>query len=224
MADLEIEGIGYEYDRGDVAALTDVSWHSDAGTIVAVTGPSGSGKSTLLAIIAGMARGYRGEVRWRGTSLGADTRQAARWRRDIVSYAQQSNPVIGRASVADNIALGLRYREPRVTRQQRRALVDETARRCGIGELLKRRADTLSGGQRQRVAIARAIIAPTPILLADEPTSALDESSRSRLLATLREEANRERLVIVATHDPLVSSAADAVLELRDGQLKATLP
>ena len=73
----------------------------------------------------------------------------------------------------------------------------------------------LSLGERQLVALERAIASGRPVLLLDEPTAHLDGAAREELVARLRERAASGATVIVATHDPLVIRAADAVVEVR---------
>ena len=78
----------------------------------------------------------------------------------------------------------------------------------------------LSGGQQQRVAIARALINDPGLLLADEPTGNLDSATGTEimdLLLDLRQE--RGMSVIVATHDPVIASACDRIVRLRDGRV-----
>ena len=93
----------------------------------------------------------------------------------------------------------------------------------GLGQdLIHRNVLKLSGGQQQRVAIARALASEAPIILADEPTGNLDEGTAQEIIDILRQAAHeRGKCVIVVTHSPQVAEAADTVLELSHGKLKA---
>ena len=46
--------------RGDLLALTEVSFSARRGEFVSIVGPSGCGKSTLLYIVAGLLEGQHG--------------------------------------------------------------------------------------------------------------------------------------------------------------------
>src|SRR5699024_3179314 len=59
----------------------------------------------------------------------------------------------------------------------------------------------LSSGEQRRVAIARALACDPKIMLFDEPTSALDPELVGDVLQVLRELAETDRTMVVATHD-----------------------
>ena len=91
---------------------------------------------------------------------------------------------------------------------------------------LEQKADSLpgglSGGEQQRVAIARALVANPSVVLADEPTGALDGKNGRSIMRILADTAHeRERAVLVVTHDPRVVPFADRIVEIEDGLIVA---
>jgi ATP-binding cassette subfamily B protein len=88
-----------------------------------------------------------------------------------------------------------------------------TALPGGYDTPVGQRGRLLSGGQRQRICLARAILRDAPVLVLDEPTTGLDEASAQRLLAVIRRFA-ASHTVILITHDPRLTAAADTVLRL----------
>ncbi len=121
-------------------------------------------------------------------------------------------------TVLENVALPLRLMGSSRGEAERRA--EEWLGRLGFDGRGGAHPGVLSGGEIQRVGIARALAHEPRLVLADEPTGALDEDNTVRiaeLLAGMAKELGAT--VIVATHDPLVSSKLDNVLRLRDGRL-----
>jgi putative ABC transport system ATP-binding protein len=72
------------------------------------------------------------------------------------------------------------------------------------------------------VAIARALVADAPVLLCDEPTASLDGETGRGILGTLRTlAAERDRAVVIVTHDDRVLSIADRLIHVIDGRATA---
>jgi putative ABC transport system ATP-binding protein len=83
-----------------------------------------------------------------------------------------------------------------------------------LGDRMHHRPGSMSGGQQQRVAIARALALDPPVVLADEPTAHLDYIQVEGVLKTLRDLADADRAVIIATHDERLLPLADRIVEL----------
>jgi len=97
----------------------------------------------------------------------------------------------------------------------------------GLPEAIGRRyPHQVSGGQAQRFGIAMAVALGAEVIAADEPTSALDVTVQAgvmRLLQRLRDERGMGLLLV--SHDlALVSTVADEVLVMRDGDVVESGP
>lgn len=206
-----VEAVGLEVRRGDVAALRDLDLAVPAGTLLAVTGPSGSGKSTLLGALAGVYPASAGSVRVDGVAV-TDRDSAVL---GGVAYLPQTSSLVSTLSAEENVVVTLLAHGVPPTEAGGRAR--EALAAVGLEEEHAHLAEELSGGQQQRAAIAVLLALHPRILLLDEPTSELDAANRQRVLATLRAEARRAAVVIVATHDPEAAAPADAELVLEDG-------
>ncbi len=109
------------------------------------------------------------------------------------------HPLLADMTVAQNVALGLKFRG---VGDERDARVGHWLERLGIAPLRDQRARTLSGGQAQRVALARALVLEPEVLLLDEPFAGLDAPTRAELLPDLGAILRQDRVTtMLVTHD-----------------------
>lgn len=223
MSVLRGVGLGRRYGSGQTAveALAGVDVEVRAGRLTVVRGPSGSGKTTLLNLLGGLDRPTSGRVLL-GDDVLSELSEAelAAARRDRIGYVFQNFGLIPVLSAAENVEVPLRLR--RMERGQRDERVTEVLELVGLTRHAGQRPGELSGGQQQRVGVARALVARPEALIADEPTGQLDSETAERIMDLILEVTRiRGTATVVATHDPLLISRADEVLELRDGRVVA---
>ena len=156
--------------------------------ISVVLGPNGAGKSVLLRMLAGLERPDGGRIAWNGAGLPE---------RAIAMLFQQ--PMLLRASVADNAALGLKPLQ--LTRDEVRRRVARVLERVGLAHRARDSARHLSGGERQRLALARAWAVQPRLLLLDEPTAALDPTATEAVEALIREIRTDGARIVMTTHN-----------------------
>jgi putative ABC transport system ATP-binding protein len=81
----------------------------------------------------------------------------------------------------------------------------------------------LSGGEQQRVAIARAMSSQPDILIMDEPTASLDGDTGVAILSFVHKNVlNKDRCIVVVTHDDRIYQFATRILHMEDGHLKGS--
>jgi ABC-type lipoprotein export system ATPase subunit len=195
--------------HGALTALAPTSLRLRRGTLVVVTGRSGSGKSTLLRILAGLERPSSGWVRIGDIDLESLGRaQLARLRASMIALVTQSVAVTENLSLAEAVTLAASIRGCAARP------VAELADQLGLAALVDQPITNLSGGERQRAAILRALASDTPIVMLDEPTSQLDEANAETLAGVLRREARAGRVIVCATHDPVLIAHSDEQVTL----------
>jgi len=180
---------------GPVAAVNDVSFAIEAGTLVTLLGPSGCGKTTTLRLIAGLETATSGQL----LIGGADVTTLSAADRDV-SMVFQSYALFPHMTVLENVAYGPTVRG--ASKREAHALALEKLALVGLRDLGARLPAELSGGQQQRVAVARALVLEPRVLLFDEPLSNLDAKLRRRVREDIRELQQRLGLTVVyVTHD-----------------------
>jgi len=207
----------YETGGQIVVALDAVTFAVPLGAAVAVRGPSGSGKSTLLHMIGAMDRVDAGTVVVNGQDLTRLTGHGQASYRRRVGFVFQRFHLIPALSAIDNVLAPL---VPFKTEFDRVARAQSLLDAVGLGDRGDSFPASLSGGEQQRVAIARALINDPGLLLADEPTGNLDADTTEDIMALLTGiRSERGMTLIVATHDPLVATRCERIIELRSGRL-----
>ncbi|CYU71297.1 ABC transporter [Streptococcus suis] len=97
---------------------------------------------------------------------------------------------------------------------------NELLSELGVDHLKNKFPKDLSGGERQRVAIARALYNDPVLILADEPTASLDSNRAFEVVELLAKEAKeRNKSIIMVTHDQRMIEKCDKVYEMKDGVL-----
>jgi ABC-type multidrug transport system ATPase subunit len=147
-----------------------------------VTGPNGAGKTTLLRVLAGLAAPTSGEL-----ELPA---------RGQIGYLGHEPQVYRELTPLENLHLfGRLYRVP-----ERGERIGMLLERFGLWDVRDQRVSTFSRGMQQRLALCRVLLHEPSLLVLDEPFNALDAAGTELLDRTLEEQ--RDRALIVATHDP----------------------
>lgn len=214
---LHLDGVSVHY--GGVAAVRDVSFTVEPGTVVGLIGPNGAGKTSLVDAVSGFTD-HEGSVRLGAERL--DDLAPHRRMRSGLSRTFQSIELYDDLSVEENVTVG---EAAALSRGRSTVKRDEILVRLGIADLRDRPAGDLSQGQRQLVSIARAVVADPEILLLDEPAGGLDSDETARLGDRIREIADSGVGVLLIDHDiHLVLRLCDRIEVLDFGRLIASGP
>ena len=210
---------------GAFPALRDVSFEVTAGEFLGVIGKSGAGKSTLLNMISGVDHLTSGEVLIADPELATpvsvhslDENRLALWRGRNLGIVYQSFQLLPMLTLVENIMLPMDFcglYHPRRSRE--RAL--ELLRLVELEEHAFKSPNLISGGQQQRVAIARALANDPPILIADEPTGSLDSITAETIFQLFEKLVERNKTIIMVTHDNTLGPRFSRRLYLSDGQI-----
>ena len=215
------EGVSKVFGSGNtkVVAVAQVDLQVDLGELVLIMGPSGSGKTTLLSMLGGLLRPTEGRIWVAGEELtGLSERRLSEVRRRLVGFVFQSFNLLEALNVMENVEIALDVAGNHGS--EARETASKLLSRLGLGERLRFRPRSLSGGEKQRVSLARALVNETRVILADEPTANLDAKNGREVMSLLKAVTReKDRAVVVVSHDERIRSVADRVLWLEDGRL-----
>lgn len=184
---IELRDITVRY--GEKLVLDRFSLAIPLGGITALSGPSGCGKTTLLRVASGLTEPGSGAV------SGIDSRK--------IAFLFQEDRLLPWRTVSQHIT--------DVLPKSRRG---EAARWLAFAELEGEGGaypPALSGGMARRLALARCAALGGELLLLDEPFAGVDQERTVRLLDRLR---GLGVPIVMATHQPQVLAACDAVIAL----------
>ena len=204
-----------------VKVLNNLNLNLETGNIIALVGPSGSGKSTLLHLLALLDKPTNGKI----TILGEPTQNITENKRNQlirnhISIIFQNNNLLLDFTAVENVAMPLIIRNKNYNSSIKEA--ESYLRKVNLGHRLNHFPSDLSGGEQQRVAIARSLISDTKIILADEPTGNLDNKNSSEVLSYFLKLKQKNKIVVIATHNREIAKKADYTLSIRDGIIKSS--
>jgi putative ABC transport system ATP-binding protein len=214
------EALGRTYQVGDekINVLQDVNLSISKGKFVALCGPSGSGKTTLLNIIGGIDRPSNGKIFVANQDLTEkDEDFLSDFRCNNVGFVFQAYNLVSTLTVAENVAFPMEWLQKPTDEIEKRVI--KLLETVGMQHRANHFPSQLSGGEQQRVAFARALANDPELILADEPTGNLDSKNGQKIIQVLQLLKQRNKTIIVSTHDAQISSLADQVVCLEDGKL-----
>ena len=218
---LKLENIYKSYDQGgmELPILKNINLTIERGEYVAIMGPSGSGKSTLMNIIGCLDKPTEGKYYLLDTEISEfNDKKLSAIRNSEIGFVFQNFNLMPRSTALQNVELPLQYAN--VPKSERRPRCEEALKKVGLEERMTFKPTQLSGGQKQRVAIARAIVNHPSILLADEPTGALDSKSGIQVMELFDQLHKEGTTVIMITHARELSTYAERVIEIFDGEIR----
>ena len=228
---LEVQDLNVSFyvDGEWFPAAIDISYHVDAGEVLAIVGESGSGKTqssmSLLGLLPANGRSS-GSAKLKGqelVGLGGPALRRIRGKEIAVIFQEPMtamNPVytIGFQiveTIRSHFELGPQQAKERALELLRLVEIPEPERRFDAFP------HQLSGGQRQRAMIAQALACEPQLLVADEPTTALDVTVQAEILKLMRDLRERVNAgIVLITHDMgVVADMADRIIVMQRGRI-----
>ncbi len=197
---------------GSHRALEDVSLKLESGAVQLLAGPNGAGKSTLIRVLLGLVRPTKGEILLDGVPTKVDNAF-----KEKLAYLPEA------VAFSENLTGSQVMRFFASARQVSKSHAKSVLERVGLAHASGRAVRGYSRGMRQRLGLAVAIVAEPELLVLDEPTGGLDQEGLSLLWSILDEWRQKDRHVLIASHDlALMERRVDGVCLLKSGRVLAT--
>ena len=200
-----------------IEVLRGISMEIQRNEAVFLSGASGAGKTTLLYTLAGLERPESGTVEFEGQRLycsGSSTE--ARLRNKKMGFVFQGYFLLPELTALENVLLpGM------IGRRATKTEAGGSLVAVGLADRMNHLPAELSGGEQQRVAIARALTNDPDIVFANEPTGNLDSKTGGAIMDLLLNLArDRNKTLLVVTHDTRLAARGDRQLHIKDGVLQ----
>jgi ABC-2 type transport system ATP-binding protein len=182
----------YPSTRGQIQALSQVTFDVEEGEFFGLLGPNGAGKTTLISILAGLARATHGRVRVLGHDVVEDFAQARR----LLGVVPQELVFDPFFSVHETLRIqsgyfGLRHNG---------SWIDELLEGLGLADKAGANMRQLSGGMKRRVLVAQALVHRPRVIVLDEPTAGVDVELRQTLWQFVAKLNQAGSTVLLTTH------------------------
>ena len=192
---IELKGIYAAYDQKQV--LEDVNLTVYEKDFLGIIGPNGGGKTTLMKVILGLLKPTAGTIQF--FKDGVVSKEEI-----TMGYLPQYNSIDKKfpISVYEVVLSGLNRQKSlfRSFSKEQHRKVQEVIVQMGLEGLEDRAIGQLSGGQLQRALLGRALVSDPQVIILDEPNTYIDKRFEAKLYSLL-EEINKERAIILVSHD-----------------------
>ena len=202
-----------------INVLKSISYNFKKGKIYSLMGPSGSGKSTLLNLLSLIDRPTSGSITFENKKINYyDTNRNDILRANKIGIIYQQDNLLPDFTSLENIYLAALAggNNEKIAFNKAKNLL----KKVGLTNRSDHYPSQLSGGEKQRISIARAVVNNPQVILADEPTGSLDLQTAKEIFGLLKNQINKERLIIFATHNRFFANKADCLLEMTNGNIK----
>lgn len=211
MQDIIVKNISKSFDKGNIKALSDVSFSVEKGELFGLIGPDGAGKTTLIRILTTLLLADSGTA----TVNGSDIVQNYKAIRSKVGYMPGKFSLYQDLSVEENLDFFASIFNTTV--KENYNLIEDIY--VQLEPFKTRLAGNLSGGMKQKLALCCALIHRPSVLFLDEPTTGVDTVSRKEFWEMLKRLKKVGITIFVSTPYMDEANLCERIALIQKGQI-----
>lgn len=216
---IDIHNLNFSYT--DKKVLKNLSVSFDENKFSVLLGINGGGKSTLFRIIAGLLKGYEGDIRIFDRDM---SKMNFKERAPLIGFLPQFHQSVFSFTVEEVLLTGRTAFSGFSVKQSDKEMALQIMEDLSILHLKDKAVNMLSGGEQQITMIGRLLMQKPQILLLDEPTNHLDVYYQHYLMEKLKNYSSQGLTVISIMHNPtLAFQYADHYYYLHDGHVHSAI-
>lgn len=211
MNDVTLTKIKKTYNKGEVVAVSDVSFQVEQGELFGLIGPDGAGKTSIFRMLTTLLLPDGGSASVNGFDVVKDYKEI----RKRVGYMPGKFSLYQDLTVEENLNFFATIFNTTV--EANYDLIKEIY--VQIEPFKKRRAGKLSGGMKQKLALCCALIHRPTILFLDEPTTGVDTVSRKEFWEMLKRLKQQGITILVSTPYMDEATLCERIALIQDGKM-----
>lgn len=191
VMDVIIKNINKSFEKGNIQALSDVTFSVKKGELFGLIGPDGAGKTTLFRILTTLLLADSGTASVNNLSIDQDYKKV----RSKIGYMPGKFSLYQDLSVEENLNFFAAIFNTSV--EENYNLIKDIY--IQLEPFKTRKAGKLSGGMKQKLALCCALIHRPEVLFLDEPTTGVDTVSRKEFWTMLKRLKQEGITILVST-------------------------
>lgn len=204
MPQVNFKDVSFTWPGKKETVISNCNFSIDKSGLWMIIGKNGSGKSTFLKLISGILKPTTGYINCLA---------------NVGIVFQNPDHQILMPNCRSELLINI---NKKISEKDINRKIENVLDKVELTGFARRPVHTLSGGQKQRLTIASALISGKNFILLDEPTALLDRKSQLKVVKTIKNLTRDSKNPFIAlwiTHRHEELSYADAVAEMRDGNL-----
>lgn len=206
---IEIKNVSKSFKN--ITVLHDINLTLESGKIYGLVGRNGSGKSVFLKMLCAFYDVSSGEILYDGRNILKEK-----------AFPPNTRALIEKPNFIPDLT-GYENLELLASIQKKigQKEILETLEAVNLPDDKKKKYKNYSLGMKQKLGIAQVLMENPDVIILDEPFNGIEEKTAIKLRKLLKEEANKGKLIILASHikDDIIG-LADIIYEFDDGQIK----